>query len=86
MNSLLKLFKKELAKCNICDRKIYSGDYYGFEHDQSSLSITGYFDYHFCKNCIEKNCVSSPLNEQSVGKTYIIWRRNGERSRITIRR
>jgi len=86
MKSPLNLFKKELAKCRICDGKIYSGDYYGHAHEASSLSISGYFDYYFCGNCIDKNCASGKLEEQSIGKTFIITSNTGERNRITIRR
>jgi hypothetical protein len=85
MNSLLNLFKKELARCNLCNSKIYNGDYYGNEHEASSLSISGYCDYYFCSTCIDKNCASGKLGEESLGKTFIISRRSGERSRITIR-
>ena len=85
MKSLLHLFKKELASCNICDSKIYSGDYHGYEHEASSLSISGYCDYYFCSKCIHKNCASGKLDEKSLGKTFVISRRSGERSRITIR-
>ena len=85
MQSLFNLFKKELAKCDLCGGKIYSGDYYGYEHAASSLSISGYFDYYFCSTCIDKNCASGKLDETSLGKTFMISRCNGERSRITIR-
>ncbi len=81
--SPINLFKKEIAKCNLCDRKIYKGDYYGFEHDKSSLSISGYFDYYFCKKCVQDNCIFGP-GEISAGQSYIITRRSGDRSRITI--
>ncbi len=85
MKSLKNLFRKELSTCNRCNKKIYKGDYYGYEHEASSLSITGYFDYYFCKSCIERNCTSEIIDEGSLGKIFIIDKRNGERSRITIR-
>jgi hypothetical protein len=80
------LFRKELAKCWLCDKKIYHGDYYGFEHEPNSLSIKGYTDYYFCAACIERHCTSELIDDKSLGKTFIISRQSGERSRITIKR
>ncbi len=85
MKLLDKFFKKEFATCSICDKKLYKGDYYGYEHDHNSLSITGYFDYYFCASCIERNCTSEKINAGSLGKSFIISRKNRERSRITIK-
>lgn len=85
MKSRFNLFKKEIARCNLCNGKIYSGDYYGHECDSSPLSITGSFDYYFCSKCVEKNCTFEKLGEKSLGKTYVISRLNGDRSRITIK-
>lgn len=76
---------KDFPRCNLCDATIYPGDLHGYERDASSVSITGYFDYYFCKSCIERQCTSKPIGEETLGKTFIIQRRNGERSRITIR-
>jgi hypothetical protein len=80
-----RFFRKELAECNLCDRKIYQGDYYGHEREASSLSITGYSNYYFCKTCIERHCTSSLLDKEKLGEKFIISRRNRERSRITIK-
>lgn len=81
-----KLFKKEFAKCDLCGEKIYQGDYYGHDNEASSLSITGYFNYYFCKSCIESNCTSHLIANETLGEKFVISRKNGERSRITIKR
>ncbi len=85
INKLInKIFKKALGTCDLCGTKIYPGDYHGYERDASSLSITGYFDYYFCRSCIENNCTFRSIGKETLGTTFIISRRNGERSRITV--
>lgn len=84
MKFLLNLFREKIGTCNLCGKTIYRGEYYGYEKDQSELALGGYFEYYFCKKCVERNCFSGSI-ENKIGNTFIINRRNGERSRITIR-
>jgi hypothetical protein len=85
MRFLSNLFKKKIATCHICNAPIYKGEYYGSEIESTELSITGSFEYFFCRYCVQTRALSGEMNEKQIGKKYIITDRNGRRFRITIR-
>ncbi len=73
------------ADCDGCGKPIAEGDYYGYEKESSSLAISGFLTWYFCRTCIEAECTTRPI-EECLGQTFIISRRNGERNRILIAR
>lgn len=84
MLSFIKnLFKREMANCYICNKKIYEGDFFGHERDSSELAIGGYFNYFFCTSCIERRCMCGNIDQTKLGEVYIISD-GRERHRITI--
>lgn len=80
---LKKITGTKIGECSNCGKAMYQGELHGYETEANPLSITGFYTHYFCRNCIEKQ-TGSFITESTIGEKYIISRRNGERSRITI--